>query len=92
MVDISPRRGELNMSKFLLSAVAATLFFGSSAFAQVIADPPVGSSEASETMSTATDAIPERVRTYDPDVTGGIKIRSDLADKPERATARPKPR
>jgi hypothetical protein len=75
----------------LVAALMTTALPSSPAFAQVIADPPVGSSEASETMPKATDAIPERVRTYDPEVTGGIKVRSDLADKPERATPRPKP-
>lgn len=79
------------MSKFLFVVVTATLLLSSPAFAQVIADPPVGSSDASENMPKATDAIPERIRTYDPEVTGGIKVRSDLADKPERATPRPKP-
>ncbi|MHB2208275.1 hypothetical protein [Methylobacterium sp. CM6257] len=75
----------------LLAVSMTTALSSSPAFAQVIADPPVGSSEASETMSTATDAIPERVRTYDPDVTGGIKVRSDLADKPHKSAPRPKP-
>ena len=75
----------------LLAVLATTALASSPAFAQVIADPPAGSSDASEYMPKATDAISERMRTYDPDVTGGIEIRSDLADKPERATARPKP-
>jgi hypothetical protein len=78
-------------SDVLLAVLMATLLLSSPAFPQVIADPPIGSSDASENMPKATDAIPERIRTYDPEVTGGIKVRSDLADKPERATPRPKP-
>jgi hypothetical protein len=79
------------MSKFLLPILLSSALLSSPAFAQVIADPPVGSSEGSETMPKATDAIPERVRTYDPEVTGGIKVRSDLADKPHKSAPRPKP-
>jgi hypothetical protein len=75
----------------LLAVLMTTALPSSPAFAQVIADPPVGSSDASENMSTATDAIPERVRTYDPEVTGGIKVRSDLADEPKKSSPRPKP-
>lgn len=74
----------------LLVVSMATALSSSPAFVQVIADPPVGSSEASENMPKTTDAIPERVRTYDPEVTGGIKVRSDLADKPEKSAPRPK--
>ncbi|MGH1572674.1 hypothetical protein ACRAWG_20885 [Methylobacterium sp. P31] len=78
-------------SDAVLAVLVTTALSSSPAFAQVIANPPVDSSEASENMPKATDAIPERVRTYDPEVTGGIKVRSDLADKPERATPRPRP-
>jgi hypothetical protein len=75
----------------LLAVLMTTALPSSPAFAQVIADPPVGSSEASENMPKATDTIPERVRTYDPEMTGGIKVRSDLADKPHKPAPRPKP-
>ncbi len=79
------------MSKFLFSVITATALLGSSAVAQVVVEPPVGSSDAGTNVQKTTDTVPDRVRTYDPVVTGGIKIRSDLADKPEQPTPRPKP-
>ena len=79
------------MSKFLFSVVTATALFGLPAFAQVIAEPPVGSSGTNTNMPKSTETVPDRVRTYDPEVTGGIKVRSDLADKPENRAQRSKP-
>jgi hypothetical protein len=92
MVRFSTRGEELNMSKFLFFVVTATALFGSPAFTQVIVEPPVGSSDTRTNMPKSTETVPDRVRTYDPEVTGGIKVRSDLADKPENPAPRPLPR
>jgi hypothetical protein len=79
-----------SFSEVPLAVVITTVLIGSPAFAQVVAEPPVGSSDASMHMPKPADVVPDRVRTYDPEVTGGIKVRSDLADKPENRTGPPK--
>jgi len=76
----------------LLDVVVTIVLTSSPAFAQVIAQPPVGSSNASANMPKTTEIVPDRVRTYDPEVTGGIKVRSDLADKTEDPAPRQEPR
>ena len=78
------------MSEFFIAALLSVPL-STSTFAQVIAEPPIGSSSARANMPKVTEIVPDRVRTYDPEVTGGIKIRSDLADKPENRTQPPKP-
>jgi hypothetical protein len=76
----------------LLFAALLSVSLSSPTLGQVIAEPPIGSSQARAHMPKAADIVPDRVRTYDPEVTGGIKVRSDLADKPEELTPRPEPR
>jgi hypothetical protein len=60
----------------------AALAISMPAAAQTVADPPIGSQDGTSNMPKATATIPDRVRTPDTNSWDGVRVRSDLADKP----------
>jgi hypothetical protein len=68
---------------YKFSAVAA-MAISVPAFAQTVAIPPVGSQDGMLNMPKGSETVPDRVRTLDLNAPGGVRVRSDLADKPDQ--------
>jgi hypothetical protein len=52
------------------------------ALAQIVAVPAVGADDGMSNMPKTSETVPDRVRTLDLNALGGMRVRSDLADKP----------
>ncbi|MHB2206627.1 hypothetical protein [Methylobacterium sp. CM6257] len=68
-------------SLFEFSAAAAVII-STPALAQIVAVPPIGSDDGMSNMPKTSATVPDRVRTLDLNAPGGMRVRSDLADKP----------
>lgn len=68
-------------SHFKLAAAAAVII-STPALAQIVAVPPIGSDDGMSNMPKTSATVPDRVRTLDLNAPGGMRVRSDLADKP----------
>lgn len=68
-------------SLFKLSGAAAVII-STPALAQIVAAPPIGSDDGMSNMPKTSATVPDRVRTLDLNAPGGMRVRSDLADKP----------
>lgn len=75
-------------SLFRFSAAAATVI-SAPALAQIISVPPIGVESGMSNMPKTADTIPDRIRTLDLGASGGMHVRSDLADKPDPSHSDP---
>ncbi len=69
------------MSAFFRLFAGAFLTIITPAFAQTVAAPPIGAENGMSNMPKTSATVPDRVRTPDVEVQGGMRVRSELADK-----------
>ena len=78
-------------SLFKFSAAAA-MVISVPALAQIVVVPPIGSEDGLSNMPKTDSTVPDRVRTLDLNVPGGMRVRSDLADAPVTPPPAPLPK